>query len=157
MERFGYLLTKEVELDNSCFPEKQICVNRIHPYFFKNLSDCIRHATGLDTVQEKEKRYYIKILKNSDVVRYIHNISGEYTCGYLYLFVKKEMDKDQISLFSHCNSLYNNMLDCVSSDKSFKEDSDCKSTKQYDHVIKIAYFVLLKDDILYQLHCPTCL
>ena len=50
------------------------------------------------------------------------------------------------------------MLDCIPSDKSFKEDNNCKSAKQYDHIIKIGYFVLLKDyDIVCQLHRLTCL
>lgn len=154
MERYGFLYTSEIETDNVCLPTKQICITRVHHYFYKNLSDCIRNAITCETVKEKETRHYIKILKNADVIHEIHNISTDVTYGYLYLCIKKELNADHIYLFSPCNTLFPSMLDCVTCDKSYKENDFSKTT---DNVIKLGYFMVLKDDdLVRELHRPLC-
>lgn len=154
MERFGYLHTSEIELDNLCFPTRQISITHVHHYFYKNLSDCIRNATT-ETVKENETRHYLKILKNADVVREIHNTSEESTYGYLYLCLKKELNMERIYLFSPCNVLFSNMLDCVTCEKSYKENDFSNIA---ENVIKLGYFILLKDDdLIHELHRPLCI
>ena len=153
MERYGYLFTAEVENDTSGLFPKPTSVIRVQQSFFKNIDDCIRHAISCNPGKEKEKRCYLKILKNSDVVRHMHDTTKERTYGYLYLYCKN--DVEQISLFSSCITLFDNMLDCVSAEKHYskyarEDNANCS--------IKIAYFMLLKDDdILRELHRPTCI
>lgn len=74
MERYGYLHTLDSETDNLCFATRQNSITYVHNYFYKNLSDCIRCAVS-DPIKENETRHYIKILKNADVVREIHDTS----------------------------------------------------------------------------------
>lgn len=154
MERYGYLYTSEIETDNLCLPTRQISITHVHNYFYKNLSDCIRNAIT-ETIKEHETRHYIKILKNADVIQEIHNTSEESTYGYLYLCLKKESNTDHIYLFSPSHTLFSNMLDCVTCEKSYKENDFPKTV---DNIIKLGYFVLLKDDdLMRELHRPICM
>lgn len=148
MERYGWIVT-DVE-QNSSFPtKKNINVVEIHHNFFKNLDDCVRHALFYDA--ENDKRRYLKILKTSDVVRNINKLSDNNLFGYFYLRSKKESNAEKICLFSECSTLYDNMLDCVTTQKCFEKLSSQDDT-DYDE-IKLAYFMLLQDDdFLMELH-----
>jgi hypothetical protein len=144
MERYGYLFTRNPE--HGAFPNNDVCVEKINQSFFKNLSDCIRNALYCDSAVGKESRRYFKILKNADVVKHIHDINGQLTFGYCYVYIQNE----QAALFSACNKLYNNMLECVSEKKS-EYENECLKDENY--VIKIGYFVVLSDDdIVRELH-----
>lgn len=154
MERYGYLHTLDSETDNLCFATRQNSITYVHNYFYKNLSDCIRCAVS-DPIKENETRHYIKILKNADVVREIHDTSEKSSYGFLYLCLKKEMNKDHIYLFSPCNMLFSSMLECVSCEKNYKEND---FSKTIDSVIKLGYFKLLtEDDVIKELHRPVCI
>ena len=145
MDRYGYLFL------SNAVDEVELRIERVQHSFFKNLSDCIRNALYYDSSNKKEKRHYFKILKNSDVVQHIHNISKDCTYGYLYLCLVD----DQITLFSTGNDLYHNMLDCVCANKSYM-DCDLFKGEQQQYVIKVGYFVLLNDDeIIRELHLPA--
>lgn len=150
MERFGYLYTEREEQESSylCAPLKETRIACVKHCFFKNLKDCINDALLFEYFKEKETRFFFKILKTPDVIQQIYDMSRTRVYGYLYLSVT---DDGIISLFSSCNTLYSSMLDCVSSEKNCcYEDNNMK-----DQTIKLAYFMLFKDeDILFELQRP---
>lgn len=152
MERYGWI-TSEVELSN-CFPSKKIHILDVNHNFFKKLDDCIRNALSHNTSMEKDKHHYLKILKTSDVIHHIHDINSDNYYGYIYLRFKKDANFEKISLFSHCSTLFHDMLDCVTAQKCFKELSNSGEEEEVGEYsdIKIAYFILLKDnDLLHEL------
>lgn len=139
MERYGYLYTTEE--DNSTLMTKCIHMSRINSSFFKNLKDCINDALMCDTLKEGEKRFFIKLLKTSEVVHHIENISKHHLYGYVYLFVKNDDNDQQISLYDGALHLYDSMLDCVAEEKTFTE---CELTKTGE--IKVSYYILLDNE-----------
>lgn len=141
MERYGYMYTTE-EL-NSAFTTKCKHISRMNSSFYVNLKDCIRDALICDSLREGEKRYYIKLLKTSDVVHHIEDTSNNYIYGYVYLFVKNDENDKQISLYEGMCSLYDNMLDCVADKKTFKE---CELTKSGEYKIKVSYYIILNNE-----------
>lgn len=151
MERYGCLYTKEVELDDSRPPSKYTTVD-IKDSFFKNLSDCVR-STHSHAVDKEATRHYFKILKNSDIITHIHagDVGNNNVYGYLFLYTKKNMNNEKIALFTQCNVLYRDLLDCITEEKGYES---CGKEKDYE--IKLAYFVLLNvDSFMRELQRPT--
>lgn len=148
MQRFGYLYTtRDEEPSYSCTLPQENCISCIKHSFFKNLKDCITDALTIPYFKEKETRFFFKILKTSDVVEQIYDTSKTHVYGYLYLSVATG---EKISLFSSCNILYSSMLDCVTAEKNCVYEDNMST-----HIIKLAYFMLIKDeDILRELQRP---
>lgn len=141
MACYGYLSYNEE--DKSIIP-------KVNHSFFKTLPETIRHGLYCDTSGEKkENRHYFKILNYKDVVNYIHHTcisKDKTTFGFVYLYIKDE----NVELFSACNKLYDNMLECVLEEKSFLEEEICLNQ---DYKIKVGYFVLLDDkSVIKELH-----
>lgn len=100
-----------------------------------------------NTSKKKRLDSFFLILKTPDAIQQIYDMSRTRAYGYLYLSVT---DGEVISLFSSCSTLYSSMLDCVSSEKNC-----CYEDNMKDQTIKLAYFMLFKDeDILYELQRP---
>lgn len=148
MERFGYLYTvNDEESDYPCILSGTTNIACVKDSFFKNLRDCIEDSLAFPYFKEKETRVFFKFLKTSDVIEHIYDMSKTREYGYLYLSVAND---GRISLFSYCNTLFQTMMACVTSEKS--HDYEDNMTGQ---VIKLAYFILFKDeDILYELQRP---
>lgn len=152
MQRYGYFFKSEIQKESSTFLGKEFKIDYMHASYFKNLKDCIRNAlyyNALDTSRSDPS--YLKILNNTEVVNYIHNSNKNCFFGFMHLCFE-DVVSEPMNLFSTCDTLYKDMLDCVCASKCGEELNITT-----DFVIKVGYFVMLTpDDIVRELHC-TCM
>ena len=143
MERYGIAkIIGPGEDDEMCGQKTAL---RVENNFFKSLKDCVQRMI---TLGEFDKHIYFKILKNRDIVTYIHNPDADANFGYIYVTAKPG---EQLNLLSHTNKLYNSMLECVTAkhvEKRYREE-----LSEPPMCLKIAYFKVLKDsEIVSELH-----
>lgn len=147
MERYSYFFKSEIQNENSSFLGKEIKVDYMHAFYYKNMKDCIRSALYYNTIDMRKRTpCYLKILNNAEVVEYIHKSNKDYLFGFLHLYFEESV-LEPIRLFSNCETLYRDMLDCVCAVKCDKESNVT------DTIIKVAYFIMLTpDNIVQELH-----
>ena len=143
MERYGIAkLIKAGEDDDMCGEKTPL---RVENNFFKSMKECVQTAITLHDLGE---HIYFKILKNKDIVSFIHNPDANANFGFIYVTARPG---EQLNLLSHANKLYDNMLECVTAkhnEKRYREE-----LSETPMCLKIAYFKVLKDsEIVSELH-----
>lgn len=115
----------------------------VNPSIFKDFSDCVR-AVICEQRPKDETILYFKLLKNSDIVKMIHEkSSSNRQFGYCYL--AKSCDGEQFSVYNATSELQNNLLSTVfQAKKTLSEPRDVTGHKELK--LKIGYFKILTDD-----------
>ncbi|GBL62004.1 hypothetical protein AVEN_70851-1 [Araneus ventricosus] len=117
MERYGYLIA---DSDGGV-------VHHTHPVLCTDLAICVKQGIKQNAEKDKEIVYF-KILRNSDVVKYLHDgvKDREYSSAYLQQASPLE---PYCVYYGACN-IYNDLFRCIMDAKSTDLTViDCTKTK----------------------------
>lgn len=140
MQRYGFLLVEK---------DSEDVFKNIHVHLYNNIFGCVSTAGTSLKIAAGERLVYFKILKNSDIVRLLHEKGAGYTYGYCLL--KRPSVNEPFKITDSSETFYTSMLDCLTSAKTIclNDDDEC-----CDENKKIGYFKLLTDnEVVKYLHC----
>lgn len=142
MEQFGYLITDVCSASDYLY---------VHNELFQNITDCIKCVLLRNRVEDTQRVLYFKILKNSEIVKIIHENCELYK-AYGYCHLKRSKPIEKFIVLTTNKQLFTNMLDCIHKAKIIEDCGDDPDSLNLQ--VKIGYFKLLNDnEIVHYLHC----
>ena len=138
MERYGYLIVNASSEDT---------FKDVHVNLYTNIIACVTSAATRN-IAAKERVVYFKILKNADIVQFLHAEESDY--GFGYCFLKRASVNEPFKITDSSEKFYTHVLHCVTSAKNYFSGNEC-----FNENVKIGYFkVLSDDDVVKHLHMP---
>lgn len=138
MEKFGYVLTQDDEK-----------IDFFYDVLFKDMISCVRNVTSQENLTHSKVKYF-KILKNDELIKFLHKNDEANKYGYSYLH--KISNSEPLTVTSFSNMFFKDMLECITAAKS------CASfdiPESVNFSLKIGYFKILNsDEIIQELHKP---
>ncbi|GFS82310.1 uncharacterized protein NPIL_308711 [Nephila pilipes] len=136
MERYGYLIVESSGTNTY----------HIHIILYRDIVSCVKRATE-QKIDDRNIISYFKILKNSDIVKYFHDVKKDQNYSFTYLHQPSLSEP----YYNCCgaNKLYKDYLQCVIDVKS----SNTKVPNIPGHLLKIGYLRILNAaELLLDLH-----
>lgn len=136
MERYGFFLCdSDRELEKFTY---------LHGVLFKDAFECVEIARDWKAA---EKRFYFKILNNSEIVKFIHDKETKKVFGYVFLC--NDVFEDHYFTYAWSPKLYEDILQCIQDGKNhYLKDVDEPDSLKHPGKTQIGYFVILTDDHL---------
>lgn len=138
MERYGYLI---VESGGAS-------IYHIHSSLYRDIVSCVKSVIE-QKIDTENTILYFKILNNSEIVKYLHDMKNDESYSFTYLHQPILTDPPYIC--SGASTLYKDLLQCIIDVKS----TDTKISDIPGYLLKIGYLKILNpDELLLDLHTP---
>ncbi|GBN91677.1 hypothetical protein AVEN_268455-1 [Araneus ventricosus] len=138
MERYGYLIVES----------SGTYIYHTHSVLFTDIVSCVKSAIE-QKIDGENTIWYFQILKNSDIIKYLHDAKKDQSYSFTYLH--QPTPSDPYYICCGARKLYKDLLQCIIDVKS----SDRKIPDILGHLLKIGYLkILTVDELLLDLHIP---